>query len=264
MADPQHIAEAIPSSQKSKVDTENYSAIELTETEISSALARAKREKSIRIKEEEYWKTVKEPVYPKYDVEMLKSFALSKKKDFVKDEISEPLLNMLACYFSGDKFFEQGDLTFKKGLALFGGVGVGKTTLMEMFIENHIQSYTVIPCKKISNRYQEDGAEYLEKYYSPTKIAEGGNRFGHKELGFCFDDLGTETIPAKYFGNDKNVMAELLLERYTNRNIPFNQTHLTTNLTVAEIEQRYGTRFRDRMREMFNMIEFPVEAKSRR
>lgn len=244
---------------------ESYNDIELTEQETNEALLKARRDKSARIKTEEYWNEVKkEPQYKRFDVHMIKSFALSKMPEFIVDSITDPILNMLACYFSEDKFFEQNGLSLKKGLALFGGVGVGKTTLMGLFQENHVQSYTVIPCIKLANKYTDEGPEGIERYFSSIKIPVNGNRFGNRELGICFDDLGTETIPAKHFGNDKNVMAELILSRYENRNIPLNQTHITTNLTVDEIEQKYGTRVKDRMREMFNMIEFPIDAKSRR
>lgn len=60
----------------------------------------------------------------------------------------------------------------------------------------------------------------------------------------------------KYFGNETNVMAEILLSRYDlliNRKIP---THLTTNLSASEIESAYGNRVHSRMRQMFNLIAF--------
>ncbi|MDA3943267.1 MAG: hypothetical protein PF694_06975 [Bacteroidetes bacterium] len=57
-------------------------------------------------------------------------------------------------------------------------------------------------------------------------------------------------------------MAEILLSRYDN--LPFNQTHITTNLNADAIEQTYGSRLRSRMREMFNLIHFPSHAPDRR
>ena len=60
----------------------------------------------------------------------------------------------------------------------------------------------------------------------------------------------------KYFDNETNVMAEILLSRYDlliNRKI---QTHITTNLSATELEAAYGNRVRSRMRQMFNLIAF--------
>ena len=72
---------------------------------------------------------------------------------------------------------------------------------------------------------------------------------------YCFDDLGTEQA-LKYFGNECNVMGEILLRRYeyfiTHKMI----THLTTNLSASELESCYGNRIRSRLREMFNLISF--------
>jgi DNA replication protein DnaC len=58
-------------------------------------------------------------------------------------------------------------------------------------------------------------------------------------------------------------MAEILLNRYDNPQTPWHYTHITTNLTAAEIEQYYGTRVKSRMREMFNMITLDGEDRRR-
>ena len=60
----------------------------------------------------------------------------------------------------------------------------------------------------------------------------------------------------KYFDNETNVMAEILLSRYDlliNRKI---QTHITTNLSATELEAAYGNRVRSRMRQIINLIAF--------
>jgi hypothetical protein len=72
---------------------------------------------------------------------------------------------------------------------------------------------------------------------------------------YCFDDLGTENN-LKLYGNECNVMAEILLSRYdlfVSRKLI---THLTTNLSASEIEAAYGNRLRSRLREQFNLIAF--------
>ena len=84
-----------------------------------------------------------------------------------------------------------------------------------------------------------------------------------RQIIFCFDDLGIEQ-PRKYFGNECNVMAEILLSRYelfVSKGIP---THVTTNLSASELEEKYGNRLRSRMREMFNLVAFDKNSKDKR
>jgi DNA replication protein DnaC len=57
-------------------------------------------------------------------------------------------------------------------------------------------------------------------------------------------------------------MHEVLTQRY--KNGLFTSTHVTTNLSAEQIKELYGVRVADRMREMFNLISFPENAKSRR
>ena len=80
---------------------------------------------------------------------------------------------------------------------------------------------------------------------------------------YCFDDLGTETT-SKYFGNDCNVMAEILLTRYDLFKEKGIITHLTTNLSATEIESQYGNRLRSRMREMFNLFGYEESSEDKR
>jgi DNA replication protein DnaC len=59
-------------------------------------------------------------------------------------------------------------------------------------------------------------------------------------------------------------MAEILLSRYDlfiSKGIP---THLTTNLSASEIEEKYGNRVRSRMREMFNLVAFDKNVQDKR
>lgn len=58
----------------------------------------------------------------------------------------------------------------------------------------------------------------------------------------------------KIFGNECNVMAEILLSRYDLYNSKKLQTRIFTSLLVIEIEKNYGNRVRSRLREMINLI----------
>lgn len=180
-----------------------------------------------------------------------------REKDYVK------IVKRLCAYFSNDPRFETNDLKLNRGILLFGGVGVGKTTLLAAFRQNMAFSYRIISCREIESDFSTDGDEVVQKYSFNFPIPVNSNPYGHQELGYCFDDLGTETSVSKHYGKAKNVMAEILLNRYDNQ-LDFRATHITTNLSESEIEEIYGTRVLDRIKQSFNIIAFPEDAKSRR
>lgn len=176
---------------------------------------------------------------------------------FVLNDEQEKLYKLLSKYFSGDRSFtDEGDnFRLEKGIMLFGGVGCGKTTMMRMFMYNPVASYVMKSCRMIASEYKEDGEVVLHRYahaYHPEGLMmENPFKVGH--WGLCFDDLGTEDIK-KHFGNQANVMQQILLNRYDRSNELANKTHTTTNLNHTGLTEYYGERVASRIREMFNII----------
>lgn len=239
----------------------DFNHIVLTEEETVEALRAARETKHYEIRKAAYFAQIATPLeYKTYTSEEIR--ASLETSGLAIDDNNDHVVDLLCHYFSGDERFELEGYKFGRGIVLFGGVGVGKTTLMKRLMQNQIQSYKVVMCRQIEDEFSQEGDKTLTAYSHPQQISANGNAFGHKFLGICFDDLGTEPL-SKYYGKDTNVMAEVILNRY-DRELPFNMTHITTNMTVDEIGKRYGTRVTDRMREMFNLIEFPTKAKSRR
>lgn len=204
-----------------------------------------------------------------YDYNKVFDFLQSKGRqdfgtNFVILEEDKPIIKKIVAYFLKDNFTcSQEKIYLHKGILLSGPVGCGKTSLMHLmkYFSNHQQAIFVLkPCREISFEYIKDGYEVMNRY--------GRNSFtksGHTEIPrhYCFDDLGTENN-LKYFGNECNVMAEVLLSRYDlfiSRKLI---THLTTNLSASEIEKMYGNRVRSRMRELCNLIAFPAQATDKR
>jgi DNA replication protein DnaC len=150
------------------------------------------------------------------------------------------------------------NIQLNKGILLSGPVGCGKTSLMSIlrfFLPND-SWYMMKSCRDVSFEFIQEGYAVIIRY--------SRNSFSHeKPRVYCFDDLGTENN-LKYYGNECNVMSEILLSRYDS--FVSNQmiTHITTNLNSSEIESLYGIRVRSRMREMFNLISFEKEAKDKR
>lgn len=265
----EHISQALQSSLQES-QPENSEVIELTEDEAAKALAEAKEKKNAKIREVAYWEKVnKARVYRLFNAENLFEFA---SKMIVIDEHNEWIVKALCMYFTGDPRFEDlRNFSLQKGIYLFGNPGVGKTFLMQMFSQNQVASYSMVSARTIEAEFSkakttkdsDEGGETEINYYSHIiEVPMNGNPYGHERLGLCIDDIGTETM-GKHYGKEKNVITEVILNRYDNR-LAHKMTHVTTNLNAEEIEQRYGSRVRDRMREMFNLLEFKSEAPSRR
>lgn len=70
----------------------------------------------------------------------------------------------------------------------------------------------------------------------------------------CFDELGREPNPAKYYGTELNVMQHILHIRYSLWQQGGLKTFVTTNFNAKEIGDLYGDFIRDRRREMFNIL----------
>jgi energy-coupling factor transporter ATP-binding protein EcfA2 len=166
------------------------------------------------------------------------------------------LLGRLLAYFSGDQATAEAQgLSLRKGILLTGPVGCGKSCLMNLLrlLLAPADRYRVVPCRQVSFAFQRDGFEVIGRY------SNGGG----KPAVYCFDDLGTEQVQ-RHYGSSCQVMGEVLLSRYDLLISSGLKTHLTTNLTSAEIEQAYGLRVRSRMREMLNLVNFPEHAKDKR
>lgn len=153
-------------------------------------------------------------------------------------------------------------IDLNKGLLLSGPVGCGKTTLMKLINYMHAQQdrYRIKSCREVSFDFVAQGYDALHTYTSRSFVWREGMKVARS---WCFDDLGTENI-LKYYGNDCNAMAEILLSRYDLFIQKRMLTHLTTNLTAAEIETMYGNRVRSRMREMFNLMSFDNSSRDKR
>lgn len=169
-------------------------------------------------------------------------------------ETDYPIIFKLIAYFLKDqqKCLEYG-IDLNKGIMLSGPVGCGKTSMMHLmkYLTPPTYKFSVKPCRDISFEFIKEGYEIIHKYSkSAPKI-------------ICFDDLGTENN-LRYFGNECNVMAEIILSRYDQLIARKLQTHITTNLSASEIEQAYGNRVRSRLRSTLNLIAFDKETKDKR
>lgn len=136
-----------------------------------------------------------------------------------------------------------------KGLWLAGNMGTGKSTLL-MAVKNlcaitnderspNLSRFMVWRhAKDISSGYEEEGARYLTELCNVDTL--------------IIDDLGTEPLATMRYGNSLNVVEEVLSRRYDRKKM----TMVTTNLKMEQVKEDYRERIYDRVREMFNVIEF--------
>ncbi|GAA4235707.1 hypothetical protein GCM10022291_18330 [Postechiella marina] len=167
----------------------------------------------------------------------------------------------LFCYFlESDAFFECRHLrtdisapSFKKGLLLFGNVGVGKSHIMQtfqsLFAKYQPHRFTMTPTHEVVDKYE------------ATKSPEDRNHFYKTFTNgtILFDDLNSEKV-ANNFGH-VNIMKEVILRRCTLNK----KTHLImnplpgfeddTNGSLLKLGDNYDQRMVDRFYEMFNIIE---------
>lgn len=175
--------------------------------------------------------------------------------EWVKTELYDILFE----YFSNSPDFEKRGYSLKKGLLLMGGVGCGKTTAINIFQEltrNTNMVFSMINCRHIVRDFRKKGEDVIDKYGrdSCKSIYYYESKPDEFPSALYIDDLGHGEVVSKQWGNESNVIADILLDRYENFQRVGQKTHGSTNLDADGFEKIYGARTRDRMREMMNLI----------
>ena len=185
---------------------------------------------------------------------------IAKEKDPNWQEME--LHKILFEYFFQSPDFEKRGYSLKKGLLLMGGVGTGKTTAIKLFqglVVNQDHRFGIVNCRHIVRDFRKQGEDVIDKYgrksFTKRMASDGlGYEEGMRPVIWCIDDLGHGEVVSKQYGNESNVIADILLDRYENFQRVGQTTHATTNLDPDGFEKIYGARTRDRMREMMNLI----------
>ena len=196
--------------------------------------------------------------YPRIDIAAYKRWFMYVAKQVTKgafriDDRNRDLVSDLFLYFH----FQKGRLDLRKGLWLEGPVGTGKSTLMQVFsqyLKSLQMGFRVYICSQVTTDYSLTGD--LSRYLDNAGWSSSG------PAPMCFDELGREPLPAKYYGTELNVMQHILHIRYSYWQTTGLKTFVTSNANGDDIERLYGDFIRDRRKEMFNII--PVTGDSRR
>ncbi len=161
----------------------------------------------------------------------------------------------------------QGNLDPAKGLWLWGDIGTGKSTMLEIIRsfcrgcrppesyrntggygrrrdEKWPYGFRITNASVVAGVFAKQGYPGIEEYITTCRQA--------------FDEVGRECIPVGYFGNMENVFQYIIQRRYDLRDGDF--THVTSNLSPDQIGAVYGDHIYDRCIEMFNFVEMSGES----
>lgn len=183
----------------------------------------------------------------------------TRREDFTLSGDKEEAYEKIFYYFTNKVEAEKLGLSAKKGLFLFGPVGVGKTKCLEVF--NKFFSTTWREVNEQEFNYEFHSFQIITAPEIALKTALDGFKmiYYYASLPLCIDDLGMES-PVFNYGTKIDALAELIYLRHRKGC----RTHATSNCTPEALENLYGTRIYDRMREMFNFIVFDPDGKSLR
>lgn len=171
---------------------------------------------------------------------LIKSECEKSGKEF-KDIPSQLALLKAICFFiSEDTRCQYENIDLTKGLLIRGTSGLGKTDLIKWAAKNEIKPINVLSILSITEQIKSSGEANL----STSGI--------YKIL--YLDDVGTEEDTVNYFGT-KIYFFKNFIESYYLKGKNFNRLIISTNLSMQQIEEKYGFRVRSRMNEMFNKID---------
>jgi len=170
--------------------------------------------------------------------------------NFEIDENNTSIINNLFNYFIGNvQFCNENNLNLSKGILLCGGVGTGKSVIMQaiklytgkILMRNSFQSYHT---SEVVDNVNVKGIDYLDKF----------NYTGLNPITCYIDDICSKKEKIKNFGTDISVIEELISIRYNVFCRQRRLTHFSTNIFPAEMNNYYDTRIIDRLIEMCNLI----------
>lgn len=175
---------------------------------------------------------------------------------------NKKVIKQLAYYFSNDERFNnsKNQYDLKKGIYLFGDVGVGKSILMESFRKATLDFSIPKPkfyedirfmsynWREISEKIRNNISGVIEDY-SNSKLNSGAKNYPRN---YYFDEFKS-TPKLQTYGSPVD-LNDILLNRYNHFQRDGIKTHLSTNLNPHDLVDFMPKELLSRMAEMFNFI----------
>ena len=197
-------------------------------------------------------------------VGMGENYMLREFSHFMVDEHNRDVLRFLLYYFNqcplAETVFPNEDYKISKNILLVGEPGTGKTMLMQVFADylqatNNDNQFRNISMTQLMNYHKVFG--HIDKYtYNELKGASNQEAYdGTCPFSICLNDLGLATENQKSFGTlMTQITDEFLFARYEIYQQYGKRYHITSNLTVNQLKDRFEDRLIDRFK-CFNVIE---------
>lgn len=169
-----------------------------------------------------------------------------------KFENSEGLTSALTSFA---KFLNCTEPIPRIGCMMCGTCGNGKTTVLYAFqnLLNRWINTGMFEDEKVGGEMPW-GLQIVNAKELAVSAKEDINqyrKFKNRNM-LAIDDMGTEAVDVLSFGNTLNPVADLIESRYNLQLF----TLITTNLTPAQVREKYGARIADRFNEMMSVVVF--------
>lgn len=183
------------------------------------------------------------------------------RRKFIIDERNKDILRFLLYYFNdcplAEEVFPDRRYKLDKNIMLMGGVGVGKTMMMQIFSEylrrtENPNFFHNLSVTQMVNYYTLHNNLDLYTYNEDSSVG-----FQVKPVNVCLNDVGLESRP--FYGMDTKVLTNEFLHARNEIWVHYGKkAHITTNLTVEELQEAFKDEFGGRLIDRFktyNVIE---------
>lgn len=157
----------------------------------------------------------------------------------------------------------------RRGLLLYGDIGLGKTTLCTAIVglvqhcKSVVAEYSHANRWRLTKEQKQDEWVWLRtpspSYTTAAEISQTSDseraRLAQASV-LIIDDIGVEPVEVNTYGTKITPIVDIINERYANQRC----TIITTNLDEDGIRARYGDRIEDRLKEMCDKVSFSGES----
>lgn len=172
----------------------------------------------------------------------LKDRAWQNFETLIYNDQTAPIIRAICWRLSNDLRYETSlGFSFRKGLIIRGEPGLGKSWVIGLLADNPINPVQIITMNDIAESVRKNGEFNGVKFASHSLI--------------YIDDVGTEVANIKNYGNEVNWFKNFIEGIYASDKRQLRRVILSTNCSAQEIEERYGFRVRDRIAEMFDLLD---------